>query len=122
MRETKKNKFQLLNKQTKSKLNWPIPINYKRNQFGKPPARRLCGPSKGTAPLARAISMSSYTGYHTPVDDDMVADGGTSYGGSMLNTQVDPICTTYANAPTFIPFNDFRYPHQVLLSWLYLIH
>lgn len=71
---------------------------------------------KDTAPLARAISMSSYTGYHTPVEDDVIADGGTSCGGSMLNTQVDLIPTENENAPSFISFNDFRYPHQVPLS------
>ncbi|XP_031619369.1 piezo-type mechanosensitive ion channel component isoform X2 [Contarinia nasturtii] len=49
------------------------------------------------APLARTISMSSCAGYHTPIEDEVAADGicdlpsdlmPTSRGGSMLNTQV----------------------------------
>lgn len=68
--------------------------------------------------------MSSCAGYHTPIEDEVAADGisdlpsdmaSTSRGGSMLNTQVDEISPIIKSTP-FIPFNDFRYHHQVLLS------
>lgn len=81
---------------------------------------------EGIAPLARTISMSSCAGYHTPIEDEVAGDGisdlpsdlmPTSRGGSMLNTQVDETITPNKKSPPpFIPFNDFRYHHQVLLS------
>lgn len=79
---------------------------------------------EGVAPLARTISMSSCAGYHTPIEDEVAIDGindfpsdlaQTSRGGSMLSTQVDEISPDKKSIP-FIPFNDFRYHHQVLLS------
>ena len=71
--------------------------------------------------------MSSCAGYHTPIEDEVAADGiselptdllPTSRGGSMLNTQVDEIKQEIQpeKSTPFIPFNDFRYHHQVLLS------
>lgn len=53
---------------------------------------------EGNAPLARATSMSSCAGYHTPIEDEVAGDGLsdlpsdlgllTSRGGSFLHTQV----------------------------------
>lgn len=68
--------------------------------------------------------MSSCAGYHTPIEDEVVADGisdlpsdiPTSRGGSMLNTQVDFIRSPQKKSTPFIPFNDFRYHHQALLT------
>lgn len=85
---------------------------------------KYCYLKEGTAPLARTISISSCAGYHTPIEDEVAADGiselpsdlaPTSRGGSMLSTQVDDYTPNKKSTP-FIPFNDFRYHHQVLLS------
>lgn len=81
--------------------------------------------NKGTAPLARTISMSSCTGYHTPIEDEVAADGISdlqsdllpiSRGDGMVNTQVDFKRSANEKSTSFIPFNDFRYHLQVLLS------
>lgn len=74
--------------------------------------------------------MTSCAGYHTPIEDEVAGDGisdgiselpsdqaPTSRGGSMnLNTQVDETITPNKKSTPFIPFNDFRYHHHVLLS------
>lgn len=74
--------------------------------------------------MARTISMSSCAGYHTPIEDEVAADGiselptdlAPTTRGSMLNTQVDFIRSSNEQSTSIIPFNDFRYLLQVLLS------